>query len=163
MMRTVDLPSAPKRPKKLYYFGRSALWLFLILLAWGIFLQVAPREVLDLEGAPAFIQLYVQVLAVVLPIISPLGVIAALGIMGQRNWARHLMVAVLVLGLIGIVVYGVRFIAAGWTAPASQFRNRDKDGVIIGGVGVVALYVLGMLWCIVHIRNNPFGTERQAD
>ena len=54
--------------------------------------------------------------------------------------------------LLGIVVYGVGFVTTAWTAPAAQFQNEDKPGVMIGGVVVVALYVLGMLVAAFALR-----------
>jgi len=155
-MKITDLSPVRSEPKKLYYFGRSALWVFLGLLATGIYLRLAPADQLGLEGAPAFILMYVVVLKTVLPFLSPFGLIASLGIMRQKNWARHLMVAVLVLGLIGLVAYGIGFIIAAWTAPSSKFRGGDKVGVIFGSLTVLGIYLAGMLWCIAHIRSAPF-------
>lgn len=138
----------------LYFFGRTSLWIFLILFIEGLFL---PRLIANdaslsksiANQAPPFIRYYIWFIGAILPWFAFPGVIASLALMRQQNWARIVLAGLFGLGAIGAIVFGIFFERWAYDSTPSLW-------VVVEA----ALIVGGMAWflvvCARKVMSRPF-------
>ncbi len=136
---------------RLYHFGRSALWLFAILLIEGIVLSMNP-SLMDIQDAPAFFRHNLGILITASIAIGFLGVVTSLGLIFRKEWSRYLMALLLVLGSLGVLILAVSLMKQAFSASEMDFGAGGKTEflivaplvclVMIGGMGVGTWYVL---------------------
>lgn len=141
---------------KLYYFGRTSLWIFAILLIEGVALSISPSA-LGWNEAPGSLLSYSRVFKFAVLVLAPLGIVAALGLMHQQNWARHLMSVVLGFGCIGVIIFGISFISeASNAADDAFFMHTSKAGFMIMASIIVLVQAGFVAWSIWHLSRTRF-------
>lgn len=125
---------------KLYYFGRTCLLVFSIMLMQGIALHFLSFEQLGVDDAPQAIRTYLTVLKFVLPLLCPVAITASIGVMCRKDWGRYLLSGILFSIALLILVAGTALIIQTATFPEEYFRKGKADFMIYGPIAVLLMF-----------------------
>jgi hypothetical protein len=125
---------------RLYYFGRTCLFIFIILFAEGLAL---PYMFQAQSGTPPIVARYVGLMSLLLPWAAPVGVAAAVGLMRRQEWARKVLCG-LFLGAVAIALWFVIGMV--------RLMGSDAIGAAVAG----GILMVGLFWAARQVITVPF-------
>ena len=136
-------------------FGRSALWLSLIVLVESLVLpHVAIKGLAD---APAFLQAWFSGALSVGPWLGLAGVVGSLGLMGRRPWAGKLLAATIGVAFLGCLAFGAGTIHHVLTDLAPQLHKLGHHPAL--ALLLIVPVLATMLFALAHFARTAFRFE----